>query len=76
MVAHIPMDYAVTRHAGDIEGSGISLTTRQTSWQQPCYSITVGYYVPRGALERKLDMAQRNDPQPSTDKQKIPKLDP
>lgn len=26
MLAHIPMDYAVTRHVGDIKGSGLSLT--------------------------------------------------
>lgn len=34
------------------------------------------WLLPGGALERKLDVIQRNDPQPGTDKQKMSKLDP
>lgn len=33
------------------------------------------WLLPGGALEKKLDVAQRNSLQPGTDKQKMSKLD-
>lgn len=57
-----------------IEGSGIS-------WHAANFMTTTALFddswlLPGGALERKLDMTQRNDPQPGTDKQKMSKLNP
>lgn len=86
MVAHILMDYAEfqdlcqeilwdkTRHVGDTKGSGISLTRGKLHGKNR--AIRRQWLLPGGALERKLNMMQRSDPQPGMDKQKMSKPDP
>lgn len=51
------------------------------AWHAATFMTTTALFddswlLPGVALERKLDMTQRNDLQPGTDKQKMSKLDP